>query len=180
MIEVANFSAEEAVNVVNGINWAAPTWDLFIIIFFLLSSFIYGISLGRDRILSIMISIYMAIAVVSYAPFISTFSYEVNVDNLFVVKITAFLAIFVLFFFLLSRSALHNTIADNRGNFLQVLVFSVLHVGLLISVVLSFLPQAASEALSPLTQQIFVSEVGRLVWIIAPILAMAILKDNND
>ena len=57
-------------NAVTGVNWAQPSWDLFIILFFIVIVFFYGMMLGRDRIIIILVSIYMALAVVSNAPFI--------------------------------------------------------------------------------------------------------------
>jgi len=37
--------------------------DLFIILFFVIAAFLYGFSLGRDRIVAILVSIYMGLAV---------------------------------------------------------------------------------------------------------------------
>ncbi|MBU0707610.1 hypothetical protein KKG41_04525 [Patescibacteria group bacterium] len=166
------------------IDWSQPTWDLFIILFFVIASFLYGISLGRDRILVILVSIYMALAVVNTAPYIGDMSTtEVGVNQFFVVRISLFLGVFILLFFLLSRSALLQTIASNsekRGNFWQIMIFSILHVGLLISITLSFLPDTSSESLSPLTQTIFTSELGRFLWIVVPIILMIMFKGSND
>lgn len=159
-------------------NWSEPTWDMFIILFFIVAALLYGMSLGRDRIIVILVSIYMALAVVNTAPYINDINAEVGVNQFFVVRITAFVAIFIALFFLLSRSALLATVAssDDRGKWWQVIVFSILHVGLLISITLSFLPPSAADHLAPLTRTIFVSEVGRFIWIIAPILLMILLK----
>ena len=38
------------------LNFASPTWDLFIILFFVVVSLLYGMSLGRDRILAIIVA----------------------------------------------------------------------------------------------------------------------------
>ncbi len=163
------------------IDWSQPTWDLFIILFFIISAFLYGISLGRDRIVVILVSIYMSLAVVSTAPYIGSFSTEIGINDFFVMKISLFLGVFILLFFLLSRSALLQTIAssETKGNFFQIMLFSVLHVGLLISITLSFLPEASEESLSALTQTIFTSELGRFIWIVAPIILMILFKGKD-
>ncbi|PIS42758.1 MAG: hypothetical protein COT24_01825 [Candidatus Kerfeldbacteria bacterium CG08_land_8_20_14_0_20_40_16] len=159
-------------------DWSKPTWDMFIILFFVVAALLYGMSLGRDRIIVILVSIYMALAVVNTAPYINDVNAEVGVNQFFVVRITAFVAIFVFLFFLLSRSALLATVAssDDKGKWWQVIIFSILHVGLLISIILSFLSESAAENLAPATQTIFVSEIGRFIWIVAPILLMILLK----
>ena len=45
-----------------------PSWDLFIALFFVIGALLYGFSLGRDRIIVIMVSIFMALAVVDAMP----------------------------------------------------------------------------------------------------------------
>ncbi|MFA5106862.1 MAG: hypothetical protein WC497_00880 [Patescibacteria group bacterium] len=178
------FAAAAQVNssFIANIDWSKPSWDLFIILFFVVAVFLYGLSLGRDRIVVILVSIYMALAVVTTAPYIGNFSTEVGVNQFFVVRISMFLGVFILLFLLLSRSALLQTIAaaDKKGGFFQIMVFSILHVGLLISITLSFLPPDSINGLSPLTRTIFASEVGRFIWIVAPIVLMILLKSEKD
>ena len=157
------------------INWAVPTWDMFIVLFFFVAAFLYGFSLGRDRVIVVLVSLYMSLAVVNYAPFIKNLNPEINIaTSLFAFKISAFLGIFLALFFFLSRSAILHSLARNSppGQWWQVLLFSVLHTGLLVSIILSFLPADIINHLSPATQYVFTSEFGRFLWITLPILAM--------
>lgn len=176
--EILTNAPAQVHNLVATVNWAQPSWDLFIVLFFIIAGFLYGLSLGRDRVIVILVSIYMALAVVNTAPFIGTIQANVGVDGVFVLRISAFLVAFVALFLLLARSALLQTIAnsDTKGAWWQVMLFSFLHVGLLISIVLSFLPVSASEKLAPLTRTIFTSDTARFLWIIGPILAMVLIK----
>lgn len=165
-----------AKDLIASIDLSRPSWDLFIILFFVAAAFIYGMSLGRDRIIVILVSIYMALAVVNYAPFLGTVSGSIGVDQIFMVRISVFISTFLGLFFLLSRSALLRTIAKGQedGNLIQVIVFSFLHIGLLISLVLSFLPIDVSADLAPLTLKYFENDMARFFWITAPIVAMVI------
>src|SRR5690606_3935588 len=79
-----------------------PSWDLFLVGFFVVGALLYGVSLGKDRIISIMVSIYMALAVVAALP---DFVLNIKVNENYTLQITAFIAIFVVLFFLLSRQA---------------------------------------------------------------------------
>lgn len=162
-----------AQNLWTGINWVQPSWDLFIYMFFVIAAFLYGMSLGRDRIIVIMVSIYMALAVVNSAPFLGNIT-TITINAPVAIKIGVFLGIFVLLFFFLSRSALLRTIAssDDKGKWYQVLIYSILHVGLLVSVTLNYLPKNAVDKLAPLTKFIFATPNARFGWIIAPIIAM--------
>lgn len=171
-------SSVQAKNFVASINWSQPSWDLFIILLFVVGSVIYGFSLGRDRVIVILVSIYMALAVVNTAPGLGNYQADIGIDQFFVFRVSAFVVVFVALFFLMSRSALLRTVAssDTQGPWWQVMFFSFLHIGLLISITLSFLPPTASQHLAPLTQKIFVQDTSRFLWIIMPILAMIMLK----
>lgn len=177
-IEFVNSGSSIGQNLVANVNWAQPSWDLFIVLFFIIAGFLYGLSLGRDRVIVILVAIYMALAVVNTAPYIGNIQGDLGVANVFVFRISAFVAIFIVLFFLLARSALLQTIAnsDSRGTWWQVMLFSFLHVGLLISIVLSFLPKNASDNLAQLTKSFFVTETARFLWIIGPIVAMILIK----
>lgn len=158
------------------LSWSAPTWDLFILLFFIIGALLYGLSLGRDRVIVIMVSVYMALAVVSNTPILSGINLSFNVNDNSVVKITVFLGLFVVLFFLLSRSALLKTLGASSapGSWWQTILFSVLQVGLLISITLSFLPREITQGLSEGTKLVFMSDNGRSAWMILPIVLMAI------
>lgn len=165
------------------INWATPTWDLFILIFFVVAAFLYGLSLGRDRIIVILVSIYMALAVVNSAPFIGGLAAKevsIVIGQVFAFRVTLFLGVFLILFLLLSRSALLGGVVSNQpGSWWQVILFSVLHIGLLISIVLSFLSGEIVGHLAPFTRIIFVSDLGKFFWIVTPILAMIFIGSGK-
>lgn len=176
------FDIQPTIQLLTGINWLQPSWDLFIVLFFIISSLIYGISLGRDRIIVILVSIYMALAIVNYIPFINAFTAKISVNDAFALRVSVFLGVFILLFFFLSHSALLRTIghAAAQGPLWQVMIFSFLHVGLLISVTLSFFPSDLTHILSPLTQSFFTSDFAKAAWVSLPVLAMMILGRNYD
>jgi len=163
------------------INWAHPSWDLILILFFLVGSVIYGMSMGRDRIIVVLVAVYMAIAIVSYAPYISNFVTEVKIGNTFAFQVTMFVGVFAVLFFLISQSALlkHLGGAAERGGTFSAMIFSVLHTGLLISVILSYLPKEAVNVFSPQIQRFFVADIAKFVWVVAPIIVMALTRGNE-
>jgi hypothetical protein len=173
-------AAASAMAAFSRINWSAPTWDLFIVLFFLVTVFLYGLSLGRDRVIVILVSIYMALAVVSNAPIIGRLESGPSFGQWFAFKVTTFLGLFVLMFFLMSRSALQRTFGNlASGKWWQVMLFSTFHVGLLVSITLSFLPPEAVSGLAPVTRQLFATDMARFAWIVAPIAAMSVIKTEE-
>ena len=168
----------EAGNFFSNLDWSTPSWDLFIVLFFLVASLIYGLSLGRDRIIVILVSIYMALAVVEYAPFAEKLVSGSSLEGFFLFKVISFVVVFLILFFVLAQSALLNTIATRNASksWWQTIVFSILHVGLIISITLSFLPESFANELSSFTYRIFATEMARFVWIILPIIMMAVIR----
>lgn len=164
------------------LNWAQPSWDIFILLFFVVGALLYGLSLGRDRVIAILVSIYVALAVVTNAPTLTTVQFSLNVSENAVMRITIFLGIFVVLFFLLARSGLLNTLgrSNTPGSWWQTIVFSVFQVGLLMSVTLNFLPKEMTAGLTEQTKLIFMSDHGRTAWLILPVLFMVIAPKPKE
>ena len=163
------------------INWAQPNWDLFIILFFVVAAFLYGLSLGRDRVIVILVSIYMGLAIVNTAPYLNDFSAEVSFNNASIFKVTIFLGIFIALFFLLSRSALLHTIAasDSPGRWWQSILFSFFHVGLMISIVMAYLPKDIVNNVSAGMRNLFISDPAKFFWLVAPIVVMVLIRKGK-
>lgn len=164
---------------VKSLDLAAPSWDLFLVLLFAIGSLVYGLTLGRDRIVVIMVSMYIGLAVVTNAPYLQTLTASLQVNQTSF-RIGAFLGVFLLLFFMLSRNALIKSLeVTNLGGLGQTLLFSVLHVGLLISLVLSFLPAEALGHFSGQIRTVFVSDVARLAWLVTPVAAMMIFGNRR-
>ncbi|MBE7525679.1 hypothetical protein KJZ71_00705 [Patescibacteria group bacterium] len=169
-------------DILQNINWSVPTWDLFILLFFLVGSLLYGLSMGRDRVIVILVSVYMALAVVGNAPVLRDLNaFQLSVNENFVLQIGFFLGTFLVLFLLISRSGLMHTLGQNasNGGMLQTLVFSILQVGLFISIALSFVPQEVSGNLTEITKQIFTSYWGKSAWLIGPVAFMAMMPKSR-
>ena len=83
-------------------NWHSPSWDLFILLFWLVASVIYAFSSGRSRILTILISVYMAQLLVIQMPFLSTIaSDKLGVATGTLQQLAAFVILFILLFIFL-------------------------------------------------------------------------------
>ncbi len=163
------------------ISWSHPTWDLFILVFLLIGTLLYGFSLGRDRIIMIMIALYMALVAVMRMPFIPT-GVSLAFGQAFAVKVGAFVGLFVILFFLLTRSALNHAIQTDGmlGKWWHIILLSFLQVGMLISVIMSFLPEQWTAKLATLTQIIFVSAWGKFTWVVLPILGLLVVGLSMD
>ncbi len=158
-------------------NWTSPSWDLFILLFWIVASVIYSFASGRGRILSILVGVYMAKLLVIEAPFLGDqVSKHLSPNLLSLQQLITFAVLFLLLFFFLARYAF-KTSADGRqlGSFAFGFLFALLQVGLLISIVLGFLPTAMQSTLSPLIHFIFLQPYAGFVWLILPVLYLVVL-----
>lgn len=170
----------EAAGFLSNVNWDVPTWDLFIGIFFVITALIYGLSLGRERVLVILVSIYMAFAVASNLPFINEeVAQKFNFGPAFVMRTVVFLVLIAALFFLFSRMGLFMS-SGSRTSLPLVALFSILHVGLFITVIFSFMPAAFISGVSETTQVLFDSDMGRFLWILSPVIALYLAKSKDS
>ncbi|MDD3887176.1 MAG: hypothetical protein PHN19_00170 [Patescibacteria group bacterium] len=161
------------------VNWSLPSWDLFIIIFFVLAILIYGMSLGRERVLAVLVSVYISLAITTNLPFINEkMSMKFGLGPVFVLQILSFFGCIAGIFFLLSRvGALSGFVG--KPSIPVIALFSVLQVGLIISCVLSFLPPTALAYLSSMVRFAFASDIGRFLWILAPMGALYLIREKE-
>lgn len=163
---------------IKNIDLAQVSWDVFLIGFFVIGTLIYRISLGKNRIMAILLSIYVALAVVMKLP--EAFL-QFNQNEGLVIQIIAFLVVFIGMFFLLSGSAMLRDISlTGRGAWWQTLIFSFLQMGLIISVAMSFMPEKTIDNFSAFTQNIFTNEWALFAWLIAPLFVLFIFRGRGD
>lgn len=83
-------------------------------------------------------------------------------------------------FFLLFQSVLVQSFRALSGGSIQILLFSFLLTGLLTSIILSFLPSPAINHLTYFTQVVFLSDLGKFLWLVLPVLALAFLGRSHN
>ena len=162
-----------------GIDWCTPTWDVVILLFIITSVLVYSFTLGRDRIVALLISTYLALAVTTNLPYMDRISDVISQTFLGNLQLPVFIVVFILLFIFLSRSSLLQGMSSLSGGWWQVILFSLLQVGLLVSIILSFLPGNLFNRLSPFTQIVFTGDLGRFCWIVLPILALVFIRGRR-
>ncbi len=162
---------------IHSLSWSHPSWDLFILLFLVVGTLVYGFSLGRGRTIMIMVAVYMAVAAVHTLPPLPSFGATVQLTNGFAFRIGTFVGLFAILFFMLTRSALNHALSSDgpMGSWWHVIVLSFLQVGMLISVIMSFLPTLWLSKISPFLQIIFASPWGAFAWVVAPIFGLLIV-----
>ncbi len=164
-------SVHEVTTLLQNFNWHTPSWDLFILGFWALGSILYAFTAGRGRVINILLSIYIAKLMVYEAPFLThVVSGKLPTTMVSLQQLATFVLVFLVLFLFLGRYAFR-TSADGRqaGAILFGVVFSFLQIGLLISIILHYLPAGAQSAFGPLIQLVFLSSMAGFVWLAAPL-----------
>lgn len=156
-------------------NFANPSWDTFLVLFFATAAIIYAFFVSRERLAVVLLSVYSSLAIVSSTPIIATLLKGYEDVKFFEAKLGVFLALFLLLYVLFSRNmTLHSDIGHRWW---QAVILSVLQVGLLISCILSFIPQDVFS--SELSRALFTSDTARSAWILSPIAAMLFMRNKH-
>ncbi len=160
----------------------ASGWDLFIILVFLISVFVYGFFLGRNRMILLLLSSYFSLIINQVIPWSRLtslgwlgFSQEPSVSF----KILVFSGMILLFYFLIPRSVLSSSLRiKKRGDasWLQLFILSIVQLGLIAVVILSFLSVEVIANFSPLVKKIFIGPEAQFIWLTLPILTMVLMR----
>jgi hypothetical protein len=161
----------ETVELIKNFSWQTASWDLFILAFWAGASVFYAFASGRGRIINVLFAIYTAKLLTYDAPFL-TQAIAKNLPESIVAlqQLSVFAAIFLVLFVVLGRFVFH-TSADNRslGSVFYGIVFSLLQMGLLISIVLNYLPEGTRQQFGLLVQKLFIDTPMPFVWLLAPL-----------
>jgi hypothetical protein len=144
--------------------------DASFVLIFIAAVVALGFFFGRTKLISIMIDVYVARALVAVIPgdWIATVAYS-----------DAIIFSLAFVFLLLTDHRLFDIHLSNRGRdfFWRVGVMSILVMGMLVSTFLSFFPQEdALEFMSKTLYSYFASEGANMFWTIMPLLALAFIN----
>ena len=153
-----------------------PTWDILLLFVLIAVGFFYGISAGRRKIISSIIYTYVALALVPAIP-IERVGKLLNIQNFFFLKVGAFLFIFLLLIVLLSRGGARAFSASS--SWWQVFVLSFVQAGLLIHIILSFLPTEKIKELAPLTKTVFANPNFHIWWLVGPVIILILIRKTE-
>lgn len=172
-----NFSAIS----LNNINFSG-SWDWLMVLIFLAVALVYGLSMGRNRLVIVILGVYLSWLLTRAIPWKQLIFLGLKETPSSTVQIFIFLSLVLGFYFLIPHSALRHAMklgGKGRGSWWQILILSVLQIGLILELVIAFLPVKIMTGLSPLAQIIFVGPSAQFIWFLLPILAIMFLRGRQ-
>ena len=151
-----------------------PTWDIILIFALLAAAFFYGIAAGKRRIAATILYTYVALALALAAP-VEKLGPLLGAKEKFLLTSGVFLATFLLLSLLLGSRKKRWGFAP-ATSWWQVFLLSFLQVGLLIHLLLSFLPEKTIAMLAPITRTIFANSQFHVWWLLTPIVVLVLLR----
>lgn len=160
-----------------------PSWDLFVIIGFFAAVFIYGWSVGKNRLFAILISTYFSYTIVQVVPW-EKLPLDIRSNStLSNYEIFLFFAIMLALLFLLPQSSFGSTLRLHKrvhGRWYEIFILSILQIGLLICLIVSFLPNKMVLDLNLLVRKYFTGEIMKFIWFSLPIVALVLMGRRRE
>jgi hypothetical protein len=146
----------------------ALTQDMSLLLIVAVFSIVFGMFIGRYKLITILINIYVAFAITQAVPdkYFSDYLYEL-----------IFFLAGIIILTLISRQLFEVHISGSGSGFLwRVFVMSFLEVIFLLSIVLSIVPKkVALEFVSPMALEYMTGDVARLIWMVVPLVFMVFI-----
>jgi len=168
------------INLNNLSRWLPGDWLMALI--FLAVAVVYGLAMGRNRLTIVMLGCYFSYILTLAIPWKEMAFLGVKSAPSSTAQIFIFFVLLLGFYFMLPHSAFSSALrlrGRRSSSWWQAMVFSILQVGLILQMAISFLSVKATASLSSLAQTIFVGQAAQFVWLLLPILAMMFLKGRR-
>lgn len=149
-----------------------PTWDILLLVFFFFSVFVYGLAVGRNRIIMLLLASYPAALINEYFPYPKSFLSNLNVFQTIFLKSFGFFVLSFFIFWILKKSGFSRKELNKKTS--QVLFLSFLNVGLWANIIFSYVLVFNAELikLAPLNLLLFGSNTAHFIWLILPVLIL--------
>lgn len=153
-----------------------PTWDLVLVGFFIAAGLFYGIMAERKKLVSTLLIVYVAIAVLPLVP-VRVIAAYVNIENPFYAHVVAYIAVLLILYFAIGERTGRRRNRDDPWWVLFGLSF--LQIGLMLHTVFGFLPATERGLLAPFTRLVFASPSAGLWWLVLPLVFLFLLKRRD-
>jgi hypothetical protein len=154
------------------------SWELIIILFLIGGGFLLGLALGKNRSFLILLAAYISSALLSVIPLKNMFPDFFGKEENFVVLIVLYLVLIGVIYFLFSRSLLKG--GKGARAIFQTFFYGLFLIGVVLSMVFSFLPKDLISEFSSLTLKIFNTSLARTLWFIVPLIFVGIFRNKRD
>ncbi len=149
-----------------------PTWDILLLLFFFFAVFVYGLVVGRNRVIVLLLASYPAALINEYLPYPAKFLSQLNIPQTLFLKSFSFFILVLFVFWILNKSGFSRKELSKKTG--QVIFLSFLNVGFWANTIFGYALKISEDVvkLAPLTKLLFGSVPSHFVWLLLPVLAL--------
>ncbi|MBU2564168.1 hypothetical protein KKA23_01140 [Patescibacteria group bacterium] len=156
------------------------SWEIILILFLIGAGFLLGFFLGKEKVFVLLLGSYISFAILNVIPFSKIFPKVFASEENFVILIVIFFALIGLVYFLFTRSFFKASSRRKiKKSVIQTLFLSFFFVGIIISVIFSFLPKDLLSQFSNIILDIFNNSIARTIWLIIPIIFIGLVRKKR-
>ena len=152
-----------------------PSWDLIILFFFIAVGFFYGISAGKSKLISLLISLYVSGFLFDKFYYLDQLIKTDSIASTFMARVAVFLVILFIVNLLFSK-VLRLGSEGSEKKWWQALLLSFLSSGLLFSYLFHLFPAKEIFTFSPIVQNFFASSDAFFWWLTLPLVALFLVR----
>ncbi len=149
-----------------------PTWDILLLLFFFFAVFVYGLVVGRNRVIVLLLASYPAALINEYLPYPAKFLSQLNIPQTLFLKSFSFFILVLFVFWILSKYGFSRKELSKKTG--QVIFLSFLNVGFWANTIFGYALKINEDVvkLAPLTKLLFGSIPSHVIWLLLPVLAL--------
>ena len=149
-----------------------PTWDILLLLFFFFAVFVYGLVVGRNRMIILLLASYPAALINEYLLYPQQFLQRLNTLQILFLKSLLFFVLVLFVFWILNKAGFFRKEINKKTG--QVIFLSFLNVGFWANIIFNYALKISEEAvkLAPLTKLLFGSVPSHFIWLVLPLLAL--------
>jgi len=160
------------------VNLNITSWEIIVFAFLFAGGFLLGLMLGKDKLFLMLLGGYVSSAILSIVPLKKLLPSVFNIEENFVVTIVLFLLLIGIVYFIFSKSILKAKRKISRAIF-QTFFYGIFLVGIIVSMIFSFLPADLISQFSSLPLQIFNTTLARVLWFVIPLIFVGIFRSKK-
>lgn len=158
------------------LNTSYVTWDVLVVLGLLALVCAYGITIGKDYVVPLLVSVYVAGFVMLFISYVDWLKGLIEADAGIASSIV-FFGIFLIIFFILKTNGFFEPYIVPTG--FELITFCLGISGLLVVILVSFLSEETIAGFSPIIRTIFTGDIQSTIWALAPIGLLLLIRGET-
>lgn len=137
-------------------------------ILFVVALLLWGLSLGRTKIMGSILSAYVSFALAKIFPFSNLLEGQIKFINSQWLLVIIFIIFYGLVFFIFNSSFINKRFSSAEFSLAGIMILSVLNIGILSSMILAFLPMEMGIKIAGGFYNLIGSNPALFIWSVLP------------